>query len=378
MTPKDDDAAEGTETAMMRRRLLLWATIVLACGLGGCAAAPRARMERIEAGKDGRGFVGAASGRRFVPWGFNYDRDYRLRLLEDYWEAEWPTVVRDFGEMKALGANIVRVHLQLARFMDGPETTNGPALAQLGRLVALAEQTGVYLDITGLGCYRKQDVPAWYAALDEARRWDVQARFWEGVAARCAGSPAVFCYDLMNEPVVPSGRRGAGEWLAGELAGFSYVQFISLDQAGRARPEIARQWIGKLVSAIRRHDRRRLVSVGLLPDPQGASGFVPREVAKEVDFLCVHLYPDRSKMDEAARTLEAFAVGKPVVVEETFPLQCGADELRRFIEGSRQTAAGWLGFYWGRTPDELRTSREIGDALMLAWLEMFQKARPGN
>jgi hypothetical protein len=41
----------------------------------------------------------------------------------------------------------------------------------------------------------------------------VQARFWQAVAGRCAESPAVFCYDLMNEPVVPGGQRTGGDWL---------------------------------------------------------------------------------------------------------------------------------------------------------------------
>ena len=49
-------------------------------------------------------------------------------------------------------------------------------------LVRLAEETGLYLDVTGLGCYHRGDVPAWYDALDEAARWDVQARFWSAVA----------------------------------------------------------------------------------------------------------------------------------------------------------------------------------------------------
>ena len=30
----------------------------------------------------------------------------------------------------------------------------------------------------------------------------MQARFWEAVAATCRNRPAVFCYDLMNEPIV--------------------------------------------------------------------------------------------------------------------------------------------------------------------------------
>ena len=47
--------------------------------------------------------------------------------------------------------------------------------------------------------------PPWYDALDESARWDAQAHFWEAIAEQCKTSPAVFCYDLMNEPVVPGG-----------------------------------------------------------------------------------------------------------------------------------------------------------------------------
>ena len=36
--------------------------------------------------------------------------------------------------------------------------------------------------------------------MDEPARWAAQARFWAEVAKVCATSPAVFCYDLMNEP----------------------------------------------------------------------------------------------------------------------------------------------------------------------------------
>ena len=142
--------------------------------------------------------------------------------------------------MKQLGANGVRVHLQFAKFMDAADRPNENALDRLGRLVKLAENAGLYLDLTGLACYRKQDVLAWYNSLGETGRWAAQARFWEAIAGRCSRSPAIFCYDLMNEPIVPGGKRKAGDWLNGELAGFNYCQFISLDQAGRARPDLAR------------------------------------------------------------------------------------------------------------------------------------------
>ena len=62
-----------------------------------------------------------------------------------------------------------------------------------------------------------------------------------------------------------------------------------------------------------------------------------------------------------------------MVIEETFPLKCSIAELEQFIDGSKRHAAGWIGFYWGKPPDELRKSKAISDAMTLGWLEFFQK-----
>ena len=61
-------------------------------------------------------------------------------------------------------------------------------------------------------------------------------RFWEAVSAACAGSPAIFCYDLMNEPVVPGGEQPQENWLGPPFAGKHFVQFITRDRRGRPRP----------------------------------------------------------------------------------------------------------------------------------------------
>ena len=103
------------------------------------------------------------------------------------------------------------------------------------------------------------------------------------------------------------------------------------------------------------------------------SGFVPEKVTGKLDFVCVHLYPEAAKLGEATKTLEGFSVGKPVVVEETFPLKCSPKELGDFIERSGADAAGWISFYWGKSPEELRRSKGIGDAILLQWLELFEK-----
>jgi hypothetical protein len=102
-------------------------------------------------------------------------------------------------------------------------------------------------------------------------------------------------------------------------------------------------------------------------------GFVPEKLADDLDFVSVHLYPEKGNVKEALDTLAGFSVGKPLLIEETFPLKCSQMELEEFIERSRKHAAGWIGFYWGKPPEELRRSTSISDALTLGWLELFQR-----
>jgi len=360
--------------AELTKNIVVFAFFVLASI--ATAPAPSEELQWVRVSKYTRSFILEKSDERFVPWGFNYDHDENGRLLEDYWNSEWDTIEQDFHEMKELGANVVRIHLQVGKFMEGPNEPNEASLDRLVHLVTLAEQLQLYLDVTGLGCYHKKDVPLWYDELPEQQRWDVQARFWEVIAQRCASSPSIFCYDLMNEPVVP-GHKKRTDWLGPAFAGKHFVQFISLEQGSRTRPAIAVQWIKKLSAAIRKHDRRPLITVGLVPwslDRKGlTSGFVPEKIAGELDFISVHMYPERGKLTEAIETLAGFSVGKPVVIEETFPLKCSIAELEQFIEDSRKYAYGWIGFYWGKTHEEYKQSAGIRDALMLKWLEFFEK-----
>ena len=333
-------------------------------------------LELIQPAGDGTHFVRADSGTRFVAWGVNYDHDADGRLLEDYWQAEWQTVIEDFREIKALGANVVRIHLQTGKFMESPDKPNQAALTQLSRLVKLAEDTGLYLDITGLGCYHKDDVPGWYDAMGEGERWEVQARFWRAVAQTCAESPAVFCYDLMNEPVL-TGGKDAEKWLPGDgLGGKFFVQRITLDLRGRTRKEVARAWVDRLVGAIREVDDRHMVTVGVIPWahvwPNAKPFFYSPEVGEKLDFVSVHFYPEKGKVDKALKALKVYDVGKPLVVEEMFPLKCGMDEMEEFIDRSRGIADGWISFYWGKTPEEYAAEEGISPAIKKKWLERFR------
>jgi hypothetical protein len=376
-------------------RVLLLLLVMVLCASGSTTAAPRPNRATVPAttttpaaapplsfigtSPDHLRFIRASTYEKFTPWGLNYDRDHKLRLLEDYWENEWATVETDFREMRALGANVVRIHLQVGKFMNAPAEPNRESLERLRRLVLFAESQGLYLDITGLGSYRKRDVPKWYDDLDEKSRWAAQANFWGAIAKTLADRPGVFCYDLVNEPVIPSEK--IDDWLHPmALAGFHYVQHIVLDPAGRDADDIARQWTRQMTTAIRKHDKRRLITIGLLPikpgDAQESHGFVPGALKDDLDFIAVHLYPESKRLDEAMATLKLFDVGKPLVIEEIFPLSASSKEVAQFIDQSRSNADGWIGFYWGRTVEEMKDDPGPFDKAMLGWLDLFTKLNP--
>lgn len=307
------------------------------------------RLERIQVSADSRYFVGEKTGRRFTPLGFNYDHDEFFRLLEDYWHDEWAKVKKDFADMRAAGANIVRIHLQMAKFFLAPDALNERELQQLDRLVVLARSQGLYLDLVGLGCYHGWEVPSWYNNMSDRERWQVQAFFWETLTLRYLDEPAIFCFDLMNEPVVPGKKREAGAWLGAEFAGKTYIQFITLDGTQRPNYEVALEWLECLSQVIRRHDNKRLITVGLvdwsLKNSRIKSGFFPDRIVHAVDFISAHLYPEAGKPEEMLKKLNGFCVGKPVIIDETFHLKCSIAEQEWFLREAAKRAQGFLGFY---------------------------------
>ena len=318
--------------------------LVIACAV----TLPAFGMQRIVLSETGTEFQFAKSGERFTPWGFNYDRDNDLRLLHEYWVEEWERVTRDLEAMRELGANVVRIHLQTAAFMTGPDEIKAESIAQLVRLLDHAEEVGLYLNLTGLGSYRKYEDPVWYRDASETERWAIQARFWQAIAKACAGRPAVFCYNLMNEPVLTDGEH----WVPEEnLAGLHYIQRIVRDRAGRTRQEIAKAWVDTMAEAIRREDDETLITVGVIPwvfhFGGGTPLFYSEEVRENLDFASVHFYPRHGEVDKALEALAVYKVGMPLVVEETAPIHCSMEEFVDFIERSRSIADGWLGFFWG-------------------------------
>lgn len=333
-------------------------------------------LEPVIIDSQGSGFELAHSKTPFLIKGVNYDRDYKHRLIEDYWHNDWGTIVEDFGEMKQIGINAVRIHLQFEKFVPQPNKVNSKELQKLKDLVMLAEEMQMYLNVTGLGCYHKDKVPDWYDSMSENDRWEQQAFFWKAIASACRESNAIFCYDLMNEPVVPGGNKEADSWLAGELAGKSYVQRLTKKPAGRNSKVIAEKWVKKMTESIRSVDDKHLITVGVIPwvqvFPKAKPLFYSPEVAQYLDFVSVHFYPEKGKLNETITALKAYNIGKPVVIEETFPLKCSINEFTDFLTKTRDIHDGFFSFYWGQTIEDLEKSGDKNAFILIPYMKFLE------
>ncbi len=118
-----------------------------------------------------------------------------------------------------------------------------------------------------------------------------------------------------------------------------------------------------MTAAVRKQDRRALITVGLLPwsrQWKHLSGFVPEKIAPELDSISVHIYPDRKQPEEAMEALRVCVTGKPVVIEETFPLMCDGPQFDAFLRASREIACGWIAHYDGHDLVELDALEAAG------------------
>jgi hypothetical protein len=116
--------------------------------------------------------------------------------------------------------------------------------------------------------------------------------------------------------------------------------------------------------------------MGMLPFP-GAY----KAAAEQLDFVSPHLYPKAGKVEDELTLLQKFDWGKPIVIGETFPLSCSADDERDFLLKSREFAHGWIGHWPDESPAELAELKRTGkatihNAIWLSWVELFEDIGP--
>jgi hypothetical protein len=238
------------------------------------------------------------------------------------------------------------------------------ALEFLDQVIGRARKYDLKLDLTGLS--HIVGIPPWYAGRSAEEIALAERTFWGAIAKRYAAEPVIFAYDLQNEPVVmgaDTDLKAVGCFTMSEKRPFCYVNPHRLDPAGRE--ETARRWTAGVVDAIREHDRKHLITVGMLSTTAPMMGFPNpafnvRTLAPLVDYISIHFYPNhpgagilQSNQDRLEMVLRyAGEFGKPVVMEEWFPMFPYGSGLRegewfpRAMEASRPNAAGWYTFFF--------------------------------
>jgi hypothetical protein len=344
---------------------LLLCTVLL---VTGCAST---RMQTVQLSPDKTGFVLHPSGQRYIPWGHNYGSvDIMQRLRTDP-----ARVQRDFADMKSYGTTVARVHPEMPAFFLAPNKIDPHAIEQLKLLLKIAENSDIHLMVTGLACYKIKDRMPWYDALDDQARWNTQELFWSDIAKACAGSPAVFSYDLVNEPAAV-GKHSDG-WYAGRMGDVEFCQRLTLDNPKASGDAIFRDWTRRMVAAIRSEDPHHLITLGMLP----FGGPYYKAAAEQLDFVSPHLYPTSHKVDAEIALLKQYNIGKPIVIGETFPLSCGVDDERDFLLKSRGLSQGWIGHWPDESPAQLAELKKenkltIPQAIWLSWTDLFKEMGP--
>jgi hypothetical protein len=324
-------------------------------------------MPRISAHGD-RLFAGS---RPWRAWGMNWGMgDHApINAYFDHPTAANLAVLKvELRAAHALGANSMRIYLQLGQIMATPTGPRRHTLVALMRLLALAQRDRVYLDITGDLVWRPSQAPRWYGRLSRQARWRVQARFWELVAHAAASSPAVLCYELTSEPIVaPTSAH-----YYGQIGSWWFVQSIATATGTRAN-SLARSWTSMMATAVRSQDDRP-VTIGLLPVTGGP--FAPANIANLLDMLVVHEYPTTGQAPAAISLVRSFAgCHKPVLIGETFMLEDDAATQEAFLIGAAPFVAGALEFFDGRDPRAIEP-RTTYDASYQQSLENFMSLRP--
>jgi hypothetical protein len=287
-------------------------------------------------------------GRPFHVYGFNYDFNGthpNLDYIEEPTRTHRLRMRSDFAKAARLGANTVRIYLELHEVMATATSTRPRALRALRRTLREAERAGLFVDITGNLAWHPEHSPAWYEALPDAGRWQVQARFWQAVAAVGARSPNVLCYELTSEPAIGD----ADDWYAGELV-HHYIQYVVRELRGRDPVQLAREWTRTLRDAIRTQDRRHLVTIGLLPIRDWA--FDPANVADLLDLVTLHEYPRAGGAAGSTALIRYFArQGRPLLLGETFAFDRSTHET--VLLAARTSLDGTLSFFDGRAPEDV-------------------------
>jgi endo-1,4-beta-mannosidase len=366
---------------MRTKWLSLLLLVTNAAGVGAASDLPRIRIA-----KDGRTFADE-NGTPFVPIGVNYYRPGTGWAPQIWKTFDADATRKDFGRMKELGVNCVRVFLTYHSFHSDPGVLKAEGIEKFDKFLGIAEEAGIYVHPAGPEFW--EGPPNWKpVAIADERTLTAAEKFWKLFAARYRGRNVIFAYDLKNEPDVGwkldiikpqwnewlKQRYGSTPELKKAWNSTNNLEFGSipipepkdaLKSPGLLdfqsfREHLADEWTRRQAEAIKSSDPDALVTVGCLQTSVPSrfwggiddyTGYRPERQAKFLDFLEIHFYPSegggyeyKTRAGELANLAylegivrEVARAGKPVVLAE-FGWYGGAEK-PKFDKGAHPQAS---------------------------------------
>ncbi|MFB0555667.1 MAG: cellulase family glycosylhydrolase [Phycisphaerae bacterium] len=380
-------------------------------------------MQLIITRADGHGFVERDSGCDYIVFGTNYYDPHTGWAPKIWRRFDAEKVRRHFQVMSKLGINCARVFLTAGSFQPNAETIEEKSLEKLDALIKIARETGIRLLLTGPDHWEGQ--PSYWKPDRFAGEAALQAleHFWDVVGRRYRGEPAIFAWDLLNEPHLPwfveRWRPQWNTWLQKTYGSWESLKAawgdeltegeqwgkvaVAKNQPDSANPRLrdwqlfrehlADRWVRRQIEALRRADPTHLITVGYIQwsyplirpgNPSRYSAFNPHRQARWLDFLTIHFYPtlgnpfgSEENWDKNLGCLQAVLAychtSKPVVLGEYGWYGGGTpqnhpylseDEQARWlsaeVEASRPLADGWLSWPFADSPESTDISLFAG------------------
>lgn len=220
--------------------------------------------------KDGHLYSG---GSRLFIRGINYYP--KGKVWDDFWSGfDAAEVRRDFGTIRMMGFNCVRIFLQYDSF--GRENLDNGAAAKLSMVLSSAAFEGLRVIVT---LFDRIDPRTFYS------HWNYPKidKHLESLVPLFSNDPAILCWDLKNEP--------------------------DLDYRFNLNSSVVNDCISRMITKVRSLDANHLITVGYLNPPPG-------QATAGCDILSFHFYAAAEKLPAAIDSAKFIAKGRPVLLEE--------------------------------------------------------------
>jgi hypothetical protein len=314
-------------------------------------------------------------GSRFKSWGYQH---LNYEYMADYFllggAPERAQVAQDIYGNRRMGANSIRLHMDLWWFIDGPDKDNlemvQTPLDNLIFFLDVCRRNGIYVLLAGNNTWDPTVIPSWFDDLTYTERWDVSQFYWEGIATAvvAAGhSTTVLGYELANEPSMSTDPDW--EWYGDDVFGVGIFYRHLIARGAEVNGTTVRNWITQLRDAIKAIDTKALVTFGALPYwddedfPVTITAFAYENTEDLLDFMSPHCYPPFVFFGQTQEEMMGYLIGwtastKPLVIGET-SLWSTTENNAEYMDYVVDYYDGVINFSYGYTPGEFTVPPDL-------------------